>query len=109
MPSISDLRIVQDGRAQIVIVLGRYGNEVRSLLVDDAVDDKEGRRGFEDGVWLEVEVEDCDRTWIFRGALGLEPPIAADAEANMVAVSLDHFSYIACAAASGFASAAVGK
>jgi len=61
---------------------------VRSLLVDDGVEDKGGR----EGDWLVVEADDGDRTCSFRGALGLEPPIAADADANIVAVSRDHFS-----------------
>ena len=92
MPSESDLRILHDGREHTVIVLGIYGNDVSSLPFENGVEDMEGRAGSEVEDWLAVEVDDCERTCSFRGAFGLEPPFATDADANMVAVSLDHFS-----------------
>jgi hypothetical protein len=64
----------------------------------------EGRVVFVADDWLEEEFDDSERTWSFRGVLGLDPPTATDAAANMVAASLDHLSYRTCVAASGFVS-----
>jgi len=84
MLSGSDLRIVHAVRLQVVIVLGRYGN------MDSNFGDADGVRC--SGGLEASELLDWERTWSFRGALGFEPPAAADAAANMTAASVDHFS-----------------
>jgi hypothetical protein len=71
-----------------VIALGRYGNVVSKFVREEVV----RCRG---GVGDASELLDCERTCSLRGGLGLEPPLAADADANMTAVSVDHFSYSA--------------
>jgi hypothetical protein len=103
MLSESDLSIMHEGNAHTVIALGRYGKDVRSLPVEEVVVKSEGRVAFVADDWLEEEVDDNERTWSFRGVLGLDPPTATDAAANMVAASFDHLSYRTCVAASGFA------
>lgn len=87
----SALRTTQDGSEHTVRALGRYGNDVNSFALADDVRTGNGL-GAGDVDGPADAFEDGERTCNFRGVLVLLPPSAADAVANIVAVSRDHLS-----------------
>lgn len=91
MLSVSDFSNVHVARVHVVIVFGRYGNSVSNFGRVDGV----RMRGGVFGV-VTSELDDAERTCSLRGCFGLGPERNDDAEANMVAASLDHFAYNVC-------------